>query len=107
MKILLDENVHHGFRKILESHEVYTVQFMGWTGVKNGNLLKLADGKFDLLITLDTGILYENDFTGLNISVITLISKSVQFKDLLPLVPRLLTEINQIKPGKIVNIKRS
>ena len=104
MKILLDENVHHGFRSILTGHDVYTVQFMGWAGVKNGQLLKMADGKFDVLITLDTCILYQNDFTELSIAVITLISKNIKLEDLLPLVPKLIKTLSFIKPGQVVNI---
>ena len=104
MKILLDENVHHGFRNILSSHDVFTVQFMGWSGVKNGQLLKMADGKFDVLITLDAGILYQNDFTDISLSVITLVSKNIKLEALLPLVPELIKTLSFIKPGQVVNI---
>lgn len=80
---------------------------MGWSGVKNGKLLRLADGKFDVLITLDSNILYQNDFTGLSVSVVTLLSKQVSLNDLLPMVPNVLMALSYIKPGQIVNIERN
>lgn len=104
MRIVLDENVHHGFRKILVGHEVYTVQYLGWSGVRNGKLLDLAEGKFDVLLTLDTGILYQNDLSDRSIAVITLISKKVRMEDLMPLVPPLLNALDRIKPGQVLNI---
>jgi hypothetical protein len=84
MRILLDENVHHGFRKIFADYEVKTVQFMGWSGVKNGKLLQLASEQFDILITQT------------KLSIITIISKFIKIDDLLPMVPKLLKTINSI-----------
>ena len=104
MKILIDENVHHGLRKLLAGHEVFSVQYLGWAGVKNGKLLDLADGKFDVLLTLDTNILYQNDFTNRSISVITIISNKIRIEDLLPMVPKLLLTLNYITSGQVINI---
>ena len=104
MKILIDENVSHDFRKILSGHDVSSVQYMGWSGVKNGKLLELAENHFDILLTLDTGLIYENNFSNRKIAVITLVSKYVKITDLMPLIPQLLLEISRIKPGKVVNI---
>lgn len=105
MKILIDENVHHGLRKLLVGHEVHSVQYLGWAGVKNGTLLDLADGKYDVLLTLDSNILYQNNLANRSISVITLISPKIRIEDLMPFVPRLLLALNHIVPGQVINIR--
>lgn len=104
MRVLLDENVHHAFRKLLSVHEVVTVQYRGWAGKKNGELLRLAESEFDVLLTLDSGIIYQNDFSDRKICVITIVSKSTKIDDLMHLVPEVLKELNHIQPGKVVNI---
>ena len=104
MKVLLDENVHHGLRPVLVGHDVYTVQYRGWSGITNGKLLALADAEFDVLVTFDTGIRYENNLKTKRIGVITVVSKSMRLGELLVIVPKLLQEISNIKPGDAINI---
>jgi len=60
MKLLLDENLPHKLRQFLPGHDVFTVSFMGWGGLKNGRLLAnaLAAG-FEVILTVDSGIEYE------------------------------------------------
>jgi len=54
VKVLLDENLDHGLWKLLGQHEVITVTYMGWTGLKNGELLRLAEDQgMDVLLTGD------------------------------------------------------
>ena len=50
---------------------------MGWAGIKNGALLKLADGQFDALLTVDQGIEYQHNFSGLTISLIVMLAASM------------------------------
>jgi hypothetical protein len=104
MRVLLDENIHHGFRKLLVGHDVFTVQYMGWAGYKNGKLLEKANGEFDVLLTLDSNLIYQNDFADKKIAVITMVSKKTKIDDLMPLVPKLLSSLNHIRPGQVVNI---
>ena len=104
MKILLDENVHHGFRGLLVGHDVFTVQWLGWGSIKNGELIKKADGQFDVLITVDRGIRYQNDFTDKKISVITIVSKFNQLNHLKPFAPTILLKLNHIRPGMVINL---
>ena len=69
MKILLDECVPSPLRKLLAGHECYTAQEMGWKSIKNGELLALAEGKFDLFITADQGLAYEQNLRGRRIAI--------------------------------------
>ncbi len=62
MKLLLDENLPHRLRRLLIGHDVFTVAFMKWSGVENGERLALAAAAgFDAVITKDTGMPYEQN----------------------------------------------
>ena len=72
MKILLDECVPLPLREILNRHVCQTAQQMGWKNIQNGELLDLAEGEFDLFITADQGVRYQQNLTGRQIGVIEL-----------------------------------
>lgn len=104
MKIILDENIPHAFRSLLVGLEVFTVQWLGWGGIRNGELLKKADGSYDLLITVDQGIRYQNHFTDKSIRPLTILSKSNRIEDLRKFVPEILRHIDSMKPGSVMNL---
>ena len=88
MKVLLDENLDHALRKLLEPHEVVTVTFMGWTGLKNGELLCVADAEgIEVLLTGDQTLHEEQKMTGHRIAIVTL--SAIQ----LPIIKNHLTKI--------------
>jgi hypothetical protein len=63
MRVLLDENLPHKLRHSLEGHEVSTVAYMGWAGIKNGNLLGLAESAmFEVFVTVDRNLEYQQNF---------------------------------------------
>lgn len=64
MKILLDECTPHLLKRLLTGFEITTVQDLGWAGITNGSLLKLAEGHFDGLITSDQNLKYQQNLTG-------------------------------------------
>lgn len=70
MKILLDECVPLPLRDLLVGHECFSVQQRGWTGIKNGDLLRRAEVGFDLFITSDQGIRYQQNLTEFRIAVL-------------------------------------
>jgi hypothetical protein len=73
MRILLDENVPEGVRNQLPGHEVKSVEEMGWNGIVNGKLLTLADAAaFDVMITGDLNIRYQNNLTPLRIAIVAI-----------------------------------
>lgn len=104
MKILLDENIHHGFRALLVGHEVFTVQWLGWGSIKNGELIERANNQFDVLITVDRSIRYQNNFADKKISVITIISKFNHLEYLKPFAKPILEKLNHITPGLVINL---
>lgn len=72
MKILLDECVPLPLREILDGHDCRTAQQMGWKNIRNGELLNLAEGEFDVFITADQGVRYQQNLTGRKIGILEL-----------------------------------
>lgn len=72
MKILLDECVPLPVCEILDQHDCRTAQKMGWKNIENGTLLDLAEGEFDLFITADQGVRYQQNLTGRTIAILEL-----------------------------------
>ncbi len=72
MKLLLDESLPRRLRNEFSQHEVTTVPERGWAGKTNGELLKLAAGSFDVFITADQGLEYQQNLTNVGIAVIVL-----------------------------------
>ena len=90
MKILLDECPPQRLQTLIAGHEVITVPDAGWAGIKNGELLEKAAALFDLFLTVDRNLAFQQDSSSLPIPVVVLKSTSTKFRDLAPLVPRLL-----------------
>lgn len=72
MRILLDECAPAPLRKLLASHECRTAKEMGWSGFKNGELLSLAESQFDLFLTTDQNLQYQQNLTGRTIAILVL-----------------------------------
>ena len=73
MRILLDECVPAQVRDALAGHEISTVQQMGWTGLKNGELLAVAESAgFDLFILADKNLRYQQNLTGRTLAILEL-----------------------------------
>lgn len=100
MRVLLDENLPHDLIPELIGHDVVTVQGLGWSGAKNGDLLRRADGRIDVFVTMDRKLEREHDLTVLSFAVVILLARSNRVQHLLPLVPRLLEALQRISPGE-------
>ena len=73
MKVLLDENLPHAVRHLLPGHDVYTVKWLGWTSTRNGALLRrAAENGFDVMLTLDNGVPYQQNLETLPIAVVVM-----------------------------------
>ena len=105
MRILIDECIDERFRTFLPGHDCQTVRYAGLAGLKNGDLLIAAEAaRFDVLLTVDQGIEYQQNLTGRNIAVILFRVKSNRLKDLLPHIAACLIQLESIKPGQIVSV---
>ena len=95
MKILLDECVDRRLARDLAGHSVTTVPRYGWAGIKNGDLLALAEKEFDAFITVDQKLAKQQDLTEFDIAVVLIRSRSNRLEDIRPLVPEILEAISR------------
>ena len=105
MGLLLDECTPRRLKGEFVGHEVTTSREAGFAGLKNGALLRAAEERFDVLITVDKNIPYQRNLKSLNIAIMILIAKSNRFEDLKPLVPQALESLKTIQPGDVVRIQ--
>lgn len=78
MRILLDECVPWPMHKLLSGHACASVQDKGWGGIKNGDLLQRAEGEFDLFITSDQNLRYQQNLTGRRIAILELSTNDIE-----------------------------
>jgi hypothetical protein len=104
MRVFIDECVDWRLSRDLSGHDVKTAQQMGWTGIKNGELLALATKLFDVFVTVDRNLSFQQNIAGLSITVIVLHAKSNRLADIRTLVPDILTAIKKARPGLIEKI---
>ncbi|MGH7594965.1 MAG: DUF5615 family PIN-like protein [bacterium] len=106
MKVLLDECVPRPLKFDLIGHDVDHVTEMGWSSVKNGKLLGLAVGAgFEILVTTDQNLQYQQNLRNFKIGIIVLIAKSNRIDDLQPLIPETLNAMKRITLGQLVEVK--
>jgi hypothetical protein len=86
------------------AHECRTVQEAGWSGKQNGELLSLAEAGFDVLVTVDTNLLYQQNLAGRGIAIVVLQSSSNRLEHLRQHFPGLVLALDRIKPGEMVQI---
>jgi hypothetical protein len=98
MRILLDEDLPRRLGGMLSGHETATVQRRGWSGIKNGKLLALAADEFDVFLTMDGNLEYQQNMLTLPIAVLVVEAVSNRIEHLAPLVPNILRELNHIQP---------
>ena len=104
MRLLLDECVPRRLRRELPNHEVRTVPEMGWAAKENGELLRLAESHFDVLVTADRKLRYQQSVSGRNIAVVVLVAPRNKLEFLQPLVPQLERVLLQVKPGELKEV---
>jgi hypothetical protein len=104
MRVLLDECVPRRLKRELPGHEVFTVTGHGWSGVKNGRLLTLADAEFDVFLTVDQNLKYQQNLTAFRISIILLVARNNRLQTLLPLMPEVREALDKISAGDFIRI---
>jgi|SRR5689334_19680017 len=105
MKLLLDECIPKRLRQDLPGHDVQTVEEAGLKGLKNGALLRSASNKFDVLITVDQNIPFQQNLPSFRMAVVILVAGSNRYSNLRMLAPKLLKALRSIKPGEVTTIR--
>jgi hypothetical protein len=103
MKILLDECVPWPAHKLLSGHECKTVQQCGWGGIKNGDLLRLAERDFDLFITADQGIRFQQNLGGRLIPILELSTNNI--RRIQANASKILSALASIQPGEFRKVE--
>ena len=105
MKVLLDECIAWRLSREIIGHDVQTARQMGWTAIKNGELLTLAAVEFDIFVTVDRNLSFQQNLASHSIAVIILRAKTNRLSDLQPLVARLLAAIESAKSGAAIFVE--
>jgi hypothetical protein len=101
MRILLDECVPARLGRELVGHEVRTVPEMGWASRENGTLLALAEGKFDVFLTTDQRLSYQQAVSKCEIALVVLVARRNKIEFLLRLLPDLRRVLADVEPGRV------
>ena len=98
MKVLLDENLDRALRKLLGSHDVFTASYMGWNGIQNGALLRVAEETgIDVLLTGDQTLAYEQNLAGRRIAIVAL--SAIKLPIIFESLSRIIAAIDRDEPG--------
>lgn len=106
MRILLDECIDRRLAKEFVGHKVKTVPQMGWAGVKDGQLLSLAEQAFDVFITVDQNIPFEQNLQKFSLAIIILCAFSNRLADLKVLVPEVILVLDRAVKGQAIAVGR-
>lgn len=104
MRILLDESLPRKLALEFTGHEAQTVQKRGWSGLKNGVLLRTASQEFQVFLTGDQNLGFQQNPAALPIAVIILVAVNNRIETLRPLVPEVLEALQSIRPGQLVRV---
>lgn len=104
MKLLLDECVTIYLKPEFIGHEVSTIDEAGLKGLKNGKLIEAASERFDVLITVDQNIRFQQNLQNLAIAILILKAPRSTYSYLRPLIPKALAELDAIRPGDIISV---
>jgi predicted nuclease of predicted toxin-antitoxin system len=105
MQILLDESLPVRLANAVPAHGTTTVRRMGWSGIRNGELLRRAAAEgFEVFLMADRNLRYQHNVSQLGVAVVVLLAPTNSLKDLLPLIPSVLDALPTLKPEQVVEI---
>lgn len=105
MRVLLDENID----RFLKPHfdpgvEVCTVEEQGWKGMKNGALLRGAQSAFDVFVTMDKNLEYQQPISAINMGFVVIHARSNSYRDVESLMPQVNEAIKRVRSGEVVHV---
>lgn len=104
MRVLLDECLPHTLKSELIGHEVSTVQEEGWSSLKNGKLLQVASDRFDVFLTADRSLPFQQNLKVFDIAVVAIVSGGIRIDDLLPLMAEVRSALERATPGQLIRV---
>jgi hypothetical protein len=103
VRVLFDTYVPQPLRKSLPGHTIKTAQEMGWDRLRNGELIRMAEGSFDVLITSDQKLKYQQNLSGRAIGIIVLPTNHL--RAVLKLASKIAVELPEVSPGVLLEIQ--
>ena len=104
MRILLDECVDARLAPFVAGHETRTVHDMGWQGITNGKLLAMAAGQFDVFVTVDRNLSFQQHLPNFAIAVILMHCRTNRLEDLRTLLPQLAVAMSSVVAGAVTHV---
>jgi hypothetical protein len=106
MRVLLDECLPTALRHDFLDHDVRTVRYMGWSGLTNGELLEqMKSHEFEVFVTIDQNVQFQQNLPSHGIAAIIIAAPSNRYEVILPLVPRIQSALDRVRPGELVFIE--
>ncbi|HEX8152734.1 MAG TPA: DUF5615 family PIN-like protein [Thermoanaerobaculia bacterium] len=104
-RVLFDENMPRKLRRDLPEFAVRTVQEEKWAGFENGQLLRRAAATFDVLLTADQRMQYQQNLAQFDIGVVVIATSDTTLANLRTMLPRIRTAIEAVQPGALAIVK--
>lgn len=104
----MDECLPKKLKLEFKNYEVSTVYEQGWSGIKNGELLKLAqENRFDVFLTADQNLKYQQNLSKSTIAIIILVARNNRIESLQPLIIEVHQVLEKIQPGQFILVPRT
>ena len=104
-RVLFDENMPRKLRRDLPGFAIRTAQEEGWSAFKNGALLTRAAMTFDVFVTIDQRMRYQQNMTRFDIGVVVIEIPDTRFVHVRALVSEISDAIVKVMPGEVVVVK--
>jgi hypothetical protein len=101
MRVLLDECLPRKLKHDVRADLVRTVPEMGWASIENGALLRLAEAEFDVFLTRDRNLEYQQNLAAFDLAVIVLVAPTNDIEDLRPLMETANEAMESIRPTEV------
>jgi Domain of unknown function (DUF5615) len=103
-RVLLDENLPRKLRRELSEFNVRTVQEEGWTSFANGELLSRAQHEFDVLLTADRRLQFQQNLTRFDIGVVVILTVSLRFRTIRTAIEPIRAALATVKSGELIEV---
>ena len=100
-RVLFDEDLPRQLRRYLPAYSIRTAQEEGWSGIKNGELLRRASDRFQVFVTADQQLQYQQNIARFAIGVVVIEARDTRLPSLRMLLPQLERAIEEVQPGSV------
>lgn len=105
-RVILDECLPRKLKDLLPEQDVVTVPEAGFAGLKNGKLLASISGSFDVFVTIDANLEYQQNLVGIDFAIVVIHAKSNRFADIEPMGAELCDAVMETGSGAIAHVRQ-